>query len=74
MINLEEILIKAIMDSESIDGIDYISALRAMKEACDLTVDLCAEEAKISEYWVAYEGLKYRFDKESILSLKEQIK
>ena len=73
MINLEEILIKAIMDSESIDGIDYISALRAMKEACDLTVDLCAEEAQLnwSQEW---ETKEYFIDKESILSLKEQIK
>ena len=68
-INLKEILDKYIHISKPVT---YSNALLAMKEACNQTVDLCADNASIE----IPQGIEIyiEFDKESILKTKNQIK
>ena len=73
-INLKEILQKHFTKEFGHDGhgefMSYI--IEAMKEACNQTVDLCADNASIE----IPQGIEIyiEFDKESILKTKDQIK
>lgn len=78
-INLLEILIKYIPTELYDHSLDkyYLSA---MKEACEATVDLCAENAEIKDIKIDYTGVRAggyyiikEVDKESILKTKKQI-
>lgn len=66
-INLLEILIKHIPTELYDPSLDKYY-LAAMKEACEATVDLCAENAEIEDI-----GDWPFVDKESILETKKQI-
>ena len=64
-INLEEIL-----DNEKLDLSDFDKRhiLNAMKEACDQTVDLCAENVEVNTI-----SAKVWVEKDSIIHTKFQI-
>jgi hypothetical protein len=78
-INLLEILIKHIPTELYDPSLDKYY-LAAMEEACENTVALCAENAKIKDIKIDYTGVRAggyyilkEVDKESILKVKKQI-
>jgi hypothetical protein len=77
-INLEEILEKHLAGSDE-HFLNYSKKeiLEAMKDACDQTIDLCAENAKIKEIDLSNENddhYEFVVNDESILKTKDQIK
>ena len=77
-INLKEILQKHFTKEFGHDGhgefMSYITD--AMKEACDQTADLCAENAETEDSSKSAFAItpNYRVSKDSILNTKDQIK
>jgi len=78
-VNLEEILHKFTL-FDCVDSCAKLNIILAMQEACNQTVDLCAENAEVVCIQVEYIGERaggyyttYDVDKESILNTKKQI-
>ena len=73
-IDLKQILevYKTTVNGNTVVTVD--SALKAMQEACNQTIDLCAENAETDFDLLSYEEVRYYVDKQSILDTKEQIK
>ena len=65
-INIEEILAKYDMPKHDWQ---YENMYKAIKEACDKTVDMCASTA-----WYEYSIPGWITDKEEIIAIKESIK
>lgn len=82
MIDLEKILdnavIKALMDESNNDmtvgTMMKIASLSAMREACEKTVDACAEMATLRHINPDLLPSSMVADKKSILTVKQQIK
>jgi hypothetical protein len=81
-INLLEILHKHRRTTDYYSDQEYTEKgiFMAMKEACEATVDLCSENAKIKDIKIDYTGVRAggyyiikEVDKDSILKTKNQI-
>ena len=72
-INLDEILKAELIPALAANNADltYNATIRAMKKACEQTIDLCAENAKIK--LAQWDNDSDDVDKNSILKTKNQI-